>query len=125
MPHFDSVDPYYLAILHYLGGTDDSGTAFYRQRATGIDRVTDANRAVFIATAEREATGWHGYIGGSTPSFERIDAVEAVPDRVVVYQGSLLHSGMIPPDMSFSDDPRTGRLTANFFVRGRPRRGTG
>jgi hypothetical protein len=121
MPHFDSLDPNYLAILHYLGGTDGSGTAFYRQRATGIDRVTDANRAAFIAAAEREAAGWSGYIGGSTPSFERIDMVAAVPDRVIVYQGSLLHSGTIPPGMSFSDDPRTGRLTANFFVRGRPR----
>jgi len=44
-----------------------------------------------------------------------------VADRLVVYPGSLPHSGMIPADMAFSDDPRTGRLTANFFVIGRPR----
>jgi hypothetical protein len=30
----------------------------------------------------------------------------------------LLHSGIIPADMSFSTDPREGRLTANLFVRG-------
>ncbi|MES3153987.1 DUF6445 family protein [Sphingomonas faeni] len=118
-PHFDSTDPLYLAILHYVGGTAGSGTAFYRQRATGIERVTDANRAGFIAAAQRDAADWTGYIGASTRSFEQIGAVDAVPDRVVVYQGSLLHSGTIPDELSFSDDPRVGRLTANFFVRGR------
>ena len=44
--------------------------------------------------------------------------LKASPDRLVIYQGSLLHSGIIPPGMSFSADPREGRLTANIFVRG-------
>ena len=35
-PHFDAVDPGYLAVLHYLSDTSGSGTAFYRQRSTGI-----------------------------------------------------------------------------------------
>lgn len=124
-PHFDSTDPHHLAILHYLGGGggggSDSGTAFYRQRSTGIERVTQANSARFVAAARQDAAGWQGYIAGSTPSFEQIGRVAAEPDRVIVYQGSLLHSGIIPTTMSFSDDPLTGRLTANFFVRGRPR----
>lgn len=120
-PHFDSVDPHYLAVMHYIGGVAGSGTAFYRQRTTGIERVTAANRAAFIAAAQAEAAGWQGYIEGSNASFEQIGAADGVPDRVVVYQGSLLHSGRIPPDMAFSADPRDGRLTANFFVRGRPR----
>jgi hypothetical protein len=34
-----------------------------------------------------------------------------------MYQGGLLHSGIIPAGMSFGGDPRTGRLTANFFVK--------
>jgi hypothetical protein len=38
---------------------------------------------------------------------------------MLIYQGSLLHSGVIPPDMPLSADPREGRLTANIFVRGR------
>lgn len=120
-PHFDSTDPRYIAIMHYLGGVEGSGTAFFRQRSTGIERVTDANQAAFVATAQAEATHWHGYIDGSNASFEQIGAVDGKPDRVVAYQGSLLHSGRIPPDMAFSDDPGHGRLTANFFVRGRPR----
>ena len=121
-PHFDSVDPQYLALLHYIGGAHGSGTGFYRQRATGIERVTSANVATFVATAAREAATATGYIDGSNPWFERIGFVEAVPNRLIVYHGSLLHSGIIPADMRFSDDPREGRLTANFFARGRPAR---
>jgi Family of unknown function (DUF6445) len=59
-----------------------------------------------------------GYIQGSDQFFEQIGAVNAVPDRMIIYQGSLLHSGIIPPDMPLSGDPRHGRLTANIFVRG-------
>lgn len=121
-PHFDSVDPHYLALLHYVSGTAGSGTGFYRQRATGIERVTAANVARFVETAARDAETADGYVAGSNAWFEQIGLVEAVPNRLVVYPGSLLHSGLIPRDMRFSDDPRTGRLTANFFARGRPAR---
>lgn len=120
-PHFDSVDPAHLALLHYVSGGEGSGTAFYRQRATGIERVTAANVSAFVATAAREAEAARGYIAGSNAWFERIGFVAAAPDRLVVYPGSLLHSGHIPAEMPLGDDPRTGRLTANFFVRGRVR----
>lgn len=120
-PHFDSPDPKYYALLHYLRVPSGSGTAFYRQRSTGIERVTEANIATFVTTAEREAAllpADSGYIAGSDQFFEQIGAVEAVPDRMLIYQGGLLHSGIIPPAMSFAADPREGRLTANLFVRG-------
>jgi hypothetical protein len=120
-PHFDSPDQKYYALLHYLRVPSDSGTAFYRQRSTGIERVTEANIAKFVSMAEAEAALLapdSGYILGSDAFFEQIGAVEAVPDRLVIYQGSLLHSGIIPTDMNFSADPREGRLTANLFVRG-------
>jgi hypothetical protein len=120
-PHFDSPDPKHLALLHYLRVPEGSGTAFYRQRSTGIERVTEANLANFVKTAQREAallTPDSGYIHGSDRFFEQIGSIEAVPDRLLIYQGSLLHSGIIPPDFSFSSDPRAGRLTANLFVRG-------
>jgi hypothetical protein len=120
-PHFDSTDPKHYALLHYLRVPERSGTAFYRQRSTGIERVTEANIERFVATARREAglmPADSGYIAGSDRFFEQIGAVGAVPDRMLIYQGSLLHSGIIPPGMSFSTDPRDGRLTANLFVRG-------
>ena len=120
-PHFDSTDQKYFALLHYLRVPQGSGTAFYRQRSTGIERVTEANIAKFVTTAEAQAVMLppdSGYIHGSDRYFEQIGAVEGVTDRLIIYQGSLLHSGIIPPEMNFSADPREGRLTANIFVRG-------
>ena len=120
-PHFDSTDQKYYAVLHYLRIPPGTGTAFYRQRSTGIERVTEANIDRFTRTAQTEARrlpAESGYIGGSDQFFEQIGAVEGVVDRLIIYQGSLLHSGIIPPGMSFSADPREGRLTANIFVRG-------
>lgn len=114
-PHFDSVDPDYLALLHYL--SDTPGTAFYRQRATRIERVDAANVDRFVATARAESAARSGYIAAADAQFDQIGAVEGRRDRLVIYQGALLHSGIIPADMTFSDDPRRGRLTANFFVK--------
>lgn len=120
-PHFDSPDPKYLALLHYLRVPEGTGTAFFRQRTTGIERVTEVNASTFVRTAVAETSmlpSGSGYIYGSNDFFEQIGAVEAVPDRLIIYQGSLLHSGIIPAGMNLSPDPRVGRLTANFFLSG-------
>jgi hypothetical protein len=120
-PHFDSTDPKYFALLHYLQVPNGTATAFYRQRSTGIELVTSTNASTFIDTAEAETAALpldSGYIQGSNQFFEQIGAVEAIPDRLIIYQGSLLHSGIIPVGMNLSSDPRIGRLTANFFLRG-------
>ena len=120
-PHFDSTDQKYYAVLHYLRVPEGTGTAFYRQRATGIERVNEQNVDAFMRQAQVDAAMLppdSGYIHGSDQYFEQIGAVEGVADRLIIYQGSLLHSGIIPPEMNFSADPREGRLTANIFVRG-------
>jgi hypothetical protein len=123
-PHFDSTDQNYFALLHYLRVPAGTGTAFYRQRSTGIERVNEDNVDSFVATAARDAARLPsdaGYIRGSDDFYEQIGAVDGIADRLVIYQGSLLHSGIIPEQMTFSADPRTGRLTANLFVRGHSR----
>jgi len=120
-PHFDTTDQKQLALLHYLRAPANSGTAFYRQRATGIERVTQLNVPVYVPVAEVQTAQLpegSGYFHGSDEFFEQIGAVEAVPDRMVIFQGSLLHSGIIPPGMPLTGDPRQGRLTSNIFVRG-------
>jgi hypothetical protein len=120
-PHFDTTDPKHYALLHYLNVPPGSGTAFFRHRATGVEQVTEANIARFVPIARQQAATLppdSGYILGSNDHFEQIAGIEAVPDRLIIYPGSLLHSGIIPPGMDRSGDPRVGRLTANFFVRG-------
>jgi len=113
-PHFDSLDPGYLALLHYL--SDTPGTAFYRQRATGIEMVGKGNVEAFVAAARPAAEATLGYIRASDEYYEQIGMVEGVADRLVIYRGALLHSGIIAPDMELSADPLAGRLTANLFV---------
>ena len=55
-PHFDSTDQKYSPCFTIYGCRLIAGTAFYRQRSTGIERVTEANIAKFVSTAEAEAT---------------------------------------------------------------------
>ena len=120
-PHFDSPDPALLAILHYLRVPEGSGTAFYRHRTTGIERVTAQNLNRFVTHAAWELTKLapdSGYINDSDQFYEQIASIEAIPDRLIIYPSNLLHSGVIPPGMCFSADPRAGRLTANIFIRG-------
>lgn len=119
-PHFDSTDPNYIAVLHYLNVEPGTGTAFYRQRSTEIEQVTEVNAATLVRVAQREIARLpadSGYIAGSDAYFEQIGAVEAIADRLIIYQGNVLHSGIIPPHMNRSGNPREGRLTANLFVR--------
>lgn len=121
-PHFDSSDQNLFALLHYLRVPPRSGTAFYRHSSTAIERITEDNLNRFVAAAERELAtrAWDsGYFNGSDKFFEEIGSIEAVSDRLIMYHGSLLHSGIIPRGMSFSADPRDGRLTANLFIIGR------
>lgn len=115
-PHFDSTDPDYLALLHYL--SDTPGTAFYRQRTTGIETVGERNLGSYIQAAKRESAALSGYTSESNAYFEQIGQVTGARNRLAIYQGCLLHSGIIPADMTFSDDPRRGRLTANIFIKG-------
>ena len=121
VPHFDSPDQSLLAMLHYLRVPEGSGTAFYRHKSTGIERVTNDNLGQLAAAAEGELTQdppQQGYMNAGGAIFEQIGIVEAIPDRLVIYQGSLLHSGIIPDSTVFSAAPGEGRLTANLFVRG-------
>ena len=120
-PHFDTTDAKLYAVLHYLNVPPGTGTAFYRQRSTGIEQATETNEAILVRAARRQVATLppdSGYILGSNPHYEQIGVVEAVPDRLIIYQGSLLHCGIIPQGMNRSANPLEGRLTANIFVRG-------
>ena len=115
-PHFDSTEDGYFAVMHYLSET--AGTAFYRHRATATERVTNAGLNAYIAAAQREsARAAASYIVDSNDYYERIGAVTGYRNRLVIYPGNLLHSGLILPGSALSSDPQQGRLTTNIFVK--------
>jgi Family of unknown function (DUF6445) len=122
LPHFDGVEPGRLALLHFLGGAAESGTAFYRHRATGFETVTAARLPDYERTLESEvlAKGVPGaaYIAGDTDIFEQIAVFEGHYNRALLYRSNALHCARIPDNLALSDDPAVGRLTVNTFLLG-------
>jgi hypothetical protein len=117
LPHLDGPDPNRLAMVHYLFRGDFGGTGFFRHAATGFESV-DARRAdIYAAAVESElAQGRRTrFAGEETPGYHLIEAVEPMFNRLIVYRGHVLHSGLLGRGGG-SADPATGRLTANGFI---------
>ena len=120
LPHFDGLERTRIAVLIYLSGADQGGTAFYRQRATGFETV-DAERFPHFEAALNAGVAEHGlpppaYIASDTPLFEQVAAYEARPNRALIYRSCLLHCAHIAPGTPLPADPRTGRLSINSFL---------
>ena len=123
IPHYDHASGEIVAIMHYLLGPESGGTAFYRHRRTGFETITPAREAAYnaaLAEDEREyGMPQPRYHYGDSERYELIGEVEARPDRLILYRGKLLHSGVIPDPAALTDDPAEARLTINMFLRGR------
>jgi hypothetical protein len=124
LPHYDGVEAGRLAMIFYLCTPENGGTSFYRHRATGFETVTPERFEVY-RDALGEDVRRHGlpgaaYISGDTPLFERIGGAVPAFNRAVLYRGRNLHSGDIGAEFRFDPNPRTGRLTVNAFMVGRP-----
>lgn len=119
VPHIDTTDKLHFAVVHFLCAASFGGTAFFRQKITGYETIT-VEREMQWAKERDKALALMpddaGYIAETSPDYEQIGLVTAKFDRLTLYRSNLLHSGFIPPDMSFSPDPMVGRLTANFFI---------
>jgi hypothetical protein len=123
LPHFDGFESGRVALLHYLNGQNQGGTAFYRHRSTGYETISADRHAAYDAALHREVAQ-HGlpdpaYISGDTLLYERIARFEAKPNRALIYRGHSLHCADLPGDLDFTADPRTARLTVNTFLMGR------
>ncbi len=118
IPHYDSAEPGFIAILHYLSDIADTGTCFYRHRTTGFERITRHDLPVYNAVLDFEGPPQRqGFIGESDARYEQLLRVDGRFNRLLIYESALLHSGFIPDDFAYSADPRVGRLTGNLFVR--------
>lgn len=123
IPHIDSSAPLSFAMLHYLCEGAHGGTGFFRQRATGIARVTPDRESEWSEARDQALAARRdppAYIGAQDPDYALIGSAEARWNRLLVYPGNLLHSGLIPEGAALSPDPATGRLTANIFLDYRP-----
>ena len=54
LPHFDGLEAERVALLHYLNGQEQGGTAFYRHRSTGFETISAERHAAYDAALHRE-----------------------------------------------------------------------
>jgi len=124
VPHFDSNGPLYLAVLHYLNPGDFCATGLFRHKPTGFEQITEPRLAEFIQSSKAfiETNGKppQNYINTSTDHYELYHRIGYKPNRLVVYPGCLLHSGLVDSSRDINPDPGSGRLTANIFVDFKP-----
>ena len=120
LPHFDGFECERIAVLIYLSGAEQGGTAFYRQRETGFESVDAARYPAFEAALNADVAAYGlpggGYIHGDTAMYERVGLFEARPNRALIYRSQTLHCAAIPPGLALSDDPEVGRLSVNSFL---------
>jgi hypothetical protein len=118
IPHFDQPNPVNLAMVHYLCKDQPGGTAFFRHRLSGFESVNPGQRDNYMqAVAQeiaRDGDRLTGFAGPDTPNYEMIDSVELRFNRLAIYRSNVLHCALFY-GANLSDDPRTGRLTANSF----------
>lgn len=106
------------SVLYLFQDESLGGTSFFRPRV-------DPQRlhALFDDAARLDAEAFsarHGipraYFAASDPWFERVLTVPPRWNRLIVYSGTIFHSGDIPHPDRLSADPRRGRLTLNGFL---------
>ena len=118
IPHFDQPNPMSLAMVHYLCNDQPGGTAFFRHRLSGYESIHNGRREGYMRTVaqeiDRDGGRLMGFAGPDTPNYEMIDHVELRFNRLVIYRSNVLHCALFD-GTNLSDDPRTGRLTANSF----------
>lgn len=119
VPHFDTNNPYFIAIIHYLNEGGFGGTGFFRHRKTGFEYVTAQRRDEYLASVKTFVSSDFSppaYVTEAHPEFELYKKIDYQRNRMAIYQGCMLHSGLINPKTDISSDPATGRLTANIFI---------
>ena len=120
IPHIDSSTSRGLATVHYLFHAGWGGTAFYRHRGTGYEYVDEGRELAYFTRLQQESQGADapapGYIGEDTPLFERVEKVDGIYNRMLVYRRNSLHSATIDNDRVPPPDPVGGRLSINTFI---------
>lgn len=120
MPHIDTSRPHYYAMLFYLNDGEFGGTGFFRHRPTGFERITEDRRDIYKRSAwafmATRGIPEPEYIVDSNQHYELIDQIDYKSNRLAVYPGNLLHSGLVLGAQDIGSDPLVNRLTANIFI---------
>jgi hypothetical protein len=105
------------SVLYLFKDAALGGTSFYEPTRSAAETIQlFADSAALDGEAFTRRYGIQpGYMHASNAYFTQVGRVDARWNRLIVYDGSLLHSGdIISPD-KLSADPLKGRLTWNGF----------
>jgi Family of unknown function (DUF6445) len=120
IPHYDSADPRVFAAVIYLFDRANSGTSFYRHRATGYERISFDNKDNYKAALNRNMKSFgppaREYTNGSNALFERTHSVDSAFNRIVIYSGNVLHAANIDGSLFSGNDDSQWRLTVSSLI---------
>ncbi|CAH9057417.1 hypothetical protein PSECIP111854_01992 [Pseudoalteromonas sp. CIP111854] len=120
MPHIDTFDQQHYAFVHYLSQQDFGGTSLYKYKPDNIIEFHEEHSPILekmVNDIKNTPEEHSGYINNSTSIFERVLKVDAKPNRLVIYQGNLLHSAnILLDDNGYNKDPKCGRLAISSFA---------
>lgn len=118
----------FAAVLYLFENPELGGTGFYRwkdpaywERMTALQQ--DHPGAGLDELRERFAMFREParYVTGSNEAVELLDHAPARFNRLVFYSGEVPHSAHVSRPELLRDDPRSGRLTLNWFVSAIPK----
>ena len=122
IPHYDSTDPRVFAAVIYLFDRANSGTSFYRHRATGYETIGDDNKDNYKIALNRNmkdlGSPAREYTNGSNALFERTHSVDSAFNRIVIYSGNVLHAADIDGSLFTGNDNSQWRLTISSLIKG-------
>lgn len=121
IPHFDNDRPFTFAAIHHLNDGEFGGTGFYRHKPSGFENITEDRKQQYFDSAQAfidtNGNPERRYVTDSTDHFELVHKIDYRPNRLAIYPSSVLHAPYIDrPDRDVNPDPRTGRMSANFFL---------
>src|SRR5258706_11875022 len=109
------------SVLYLFQDPGMGGTSFYvptRGRAE-TDALFQAATQAPADSARAKYQIEARYMDDNNPYFRRIGAVPAQWNRLIFYDGGMLHSWDIPAASRLSSDPSSGRLPLNGFFTSR------
>jgi hypothetical protein len=105
------------SVLYLFHDPELGGTGFYvptrNESDTGV-LFADARLAPPLAFATKYGLS-PGYMHESNGWFRRIGGIVAKWNRLIIYDGGMLHASDIAAPDRLSSDPESGRLTLNGF----------
>ena len=105
------------SVLYLFADAALGGTSFYAPRKAPAEMAALNRHAMQCTTSQFDQVigAPAAYLTASNDYFEQVASVPAAFNRIIFYDGAILHSGQIDAPGRLSPDPRKGRLTLNGF----------